>query len=233
MNWDIGPITGAAVTGPISQFNDLFDLELASHSSIEAQCAAVADDIAYNAHDLDDGLRAGLFSLGDLDAVPIAGETLVAVRQKYPDLDAGRQRHEIIRKQITAMVEDVILNARRNLGAINPRSVNDVRHCGETIVDFSPSMSVMEKEIKSFLFERMYRAPSVMAMREDAKQIMRDIFDAYVNDISSRPSSLNEWIAEKPEKSVRRIIADFIASMTDDYAIQQHRHLFDATPELR
>ena len=227
-----GPLTGNAITGPIAQFNAQFDLELASHSSLEAQCAAVADDIAYNAHDLDDGLRASLFTLEDLHEVPIAGETLTAVHQKYPGLDRSRQRHEIIRKQITAMVEDVILNSRRNLDAIQPSSVEAVRECGETIVCFSPLMAAMEKEIKGFLFDRMYRAPTVMIMRDAAEKIIRDLFSVYLNDLRSRPAGLNEWIANKPNKSERRVIADFIASMTDDYAIKQHGALFDETPEL-
>jgi len=228
-----GPLTGAAVTGPIAQFDEKFDLDLANHSSLEAQCAAIADDIAYNAHDLDDGLRAGLFTLEELSEVPIAGETLISIKRKYPDIEENRQRHEIIRKQITAMVEDVILNARRNLDAVKPDTTQDVRTCGETIVCFSPLMSAMEREIKSFLFERMYRAPEVMIMRQGAEQIIGDLMKIYTRETISRPRSLVKWISGKPHKSERRVIADFIASMTDDYAINQHKRLFDETPDLR
>ncbi|MEL7430677.1 MAG: deoxyguanosinetriphosphate triphosphohydrolase [Pseudomonadota bacterium] len=227
-----GPLVGDDVPRSILRFNERFDLSLSSHASAEAQCAAVADDIAYNAHDIDDGLRAGLFTLDDLREVPIAGETLALLDHKYPGLEPRRQRHEIIRKQITAMVEDVILNANRNLGEIDPGSADDIRNCGETVVCFSPLMAAMERQIKDFLYARMYRSPSVMVMREGAETIIRDLFGIYQNETGSRPKSLRERITVKPEGSKLRVITDFIASMTDDYAIKQHQRLFDHTPEL-
>ncbi|MEM7290490.1 MAG: deoxyguanosinetriphosphate triphosphohydrolase, partial [Pseudomonadota bacterium] len=210
-----GPLFGEAVTGPIVQFNKIMDLELQSHASLEAQCAAVADDIAYNGHDLDDGLRAGLFTLDDLHELPIAGKALAMVNQQHPNLEERRQRHEVVRRQITEMVEDVILNAQCNLERIKPDHVSDIRGCGETVVAFSASMVAKEKSIKSFLFEHMYRAPSVMAMRQGAEQILRELFQSYANDAGSRPRSLQARIAEKPEDSHSRVVADFIASMTD------------------
>jgi dGTPase len=228
-----GPLKAQETSGYIMRFNERFDLELETHASLEAQCAAIADDIAYNAHDLDDGLRAGLFSLNDLEEMPIAGETLKAVRQKYPNIDDRRLRHEIIRRQITAMVEDIILNARTNLAAIKPETASDVRHCGETVVCFSPLMAHMERQIKSFLFERMYRAPRLIPMRKGAEKIIGDLFGTYCSDNQALPNSLSERIAVNSQSSPRRIISDFIANMTDDYAIKEHMRLFDDTPELR
>ena len=227
-----GPLTGPDIPVSILEFNDLYDLELGTYASIEAQCAAIADDVAYNAHDLDDGLRAGLFNFEDLCDVPIASETLQMVRKKYPDLEWRRIRHEIIRKQITAMVEDIILNTRRNLTEINPKSVSDVRNCGEIIVCFSPMMARMEQDIKSFLFEKMYRAPEILVMREGASKIISDLFGSYVNEAGDRPGALNRRISDTGSDSVPNIVCDFIASMTDDYAIKEHLRLFDDTPEL-
>lgn len=228
-----GPVVGDAIPGSILQFNARFDLELSTHASLEAQCAAVADDIAYNAHDLDDGLRAGLFTLSDLRDVPIAGQTLEDIDVKYPGLEPRRVRHEVIRKQITAMVEDVILNARTNLNAVQPTSAQDVRECGETIVCFSPLMARMEKQIKTFLYEKMYRAPEVMRMREGAEQIIGDLFKVYTARKDRCPEALVSRLQKTKDTSHKRAVADFIASMTDDYAVKEHRRLFDDTPQLR
>ena len=228
-----GPVTGERVSEFILQYNDAFDLELSTHSSLEAQCAAIADDIAYNAHDLDDGLRAGLFSLEDLTELPIAGQTLIDVRQKFPNIEEKRVRHEVIRRQITAMVEDIILNTRTNLAAIQPQSSYEVRNCGETIVAFSPLMQRMEKDIKAFLYERMYRSAGLMKMREGAEKIIDDLFNAYISDENSMPDSLSKWLGRQKSEPRKRMVSDFIASMTDDYAIKEHARLFDDTPDLR
>jgi len=226
--------------GPLSQpvpeyvedFNQLCDLELGTYAGIEAQCAAVADDIAYNAHDLDDGLRAGLFSLDELEYVPIAGEALNAVMKKYSNLEPHRVRHEIVRRQITAMVEDVIVNAKTNLNRVNPASVIDVRNCGEAIVCFSASMKHMEQGIKTFLFDKMYRSPNVMKMREGAEIIIQDLFDVYLNETVDMPNGLIRLNAKTKSNNRPRIVADFIAGMTDSYAISEHERMFDATPNL-
>jgi dGTPase len=239
-----GPLTDAAGKGlrhplpkPIAEFNQLFDLDLSRHSSMEAQCAAISDDIAYNAHDLDDGLRAGLFALDALAELPLVGDLLAEVRARYPHLDPVRSTHEIVRRQITAMVEDVIGETRGRLAALAPSSDADIRDAGRPVVAFSPSMAEAERAIKAFLYAHMYRAPSVMRIRENAQIIVRDLFGAYASGDAQMP---NEWgldwrdaagrLAE--EKRVR-LVADFIAGMTDRYAVSEHQRLFDATPELR
>lgn len=228
-----GPIVGEGIPQSILNFDKKFDLELGTHSSIEAQCAAVADDIAYNAHDLDDGLRAGLFTLEQVKNLPLVGEALKIVRDKYPELNASRTRHEIVRRQITGMVEDVIKNASLNLEKLQPNSARDVRNAGETIVCFSTEMTAKEKAIKAFLFNNMYRSDALMAMREGADTIIKDLFSAYKSSLQKLPKGA-EWIGENLAKEKHpRAIADFIAGMTDGYAISEHQRLFDATPDLR
>jgi dGTPase len=226
-----GPVTGD-IPQTFIDFNEKWDLELGSHASIEAQCAAVADDIAYNAHDLDDGLRAGLFKLDDLSDVPLAGEALSEVFRKYPELEEHRIRHEIVRRQITAMVEDVITNAKSNLADLQPKSASDVRNCGKTLVCFSDDMHVKEKGIKAFLFDKMYRSPNVMIMRDGAERIIRNLFDVYLNETGDMPNGLQRLSLKNKSNDRPRIIADFIAGMTDSYAISEHERMFDETPDL-
>ncbi|MGI9351096.1 MAG: deoxyguanosinetriphosphate triphosphohydrolase [Rhizobiaceae bacterium] len=216
----------------ILNFNRKFDLELTRHAGIEAQCAALADDIAYNAHDIDDGLRAGMFVLDDLAGVPIADLTLVEVREKYPGIENKRIKHEVIRAQITAMVEDAISNSKANLERISPQSAAEVRDCGETLVTFSSEMAEKEQMIKAFLFERMYRAPELMKMRQSAETIIRDLFGAYLKNAEAIPENLQKYVDRNDVQAKPRVISDFIASMTDSYAVNEHRRLFDATPYL-
>ncbi len=239
-----GPVVGPDGQGiggpiplPILEFNALFDLDLARHSSLEAQCAAIADDIAYNAHDLDDALRAGMFDLDALKELPLAGELLALVRERYPGLDEVRTTHEIVRRQITAMVEDVLAEAMRNIEELAPASDEDVRAAGRTLVGFAAPMAKAERAIKDFLYARVYRAPGVMRIREDAKQVVRDLFEAY---FSGREQMPDEWgtdwrsaLHELEEQKRARLVADFLAGMTDRYAITEHKRLFDATPDLR
>ncbi len=239
-----GPLTdasGVGLKGPVSQpivdFNQLFDLDLSRHSSIEAQCAAIADDIAYNAHDLDDGLRAGLFDHEAIACIPLAGDLLAEVRARYPHLDPARTTHEIVRRQITAMVEDVIAEAQLRLGGLAAKSCQDIRNAGRPMVAFSAPMALAEKAIKKFLYAHMYRAPAVMHIREGASQIVRDLYQAYTSGEAQMP---NDWgmdwrdaIGRLAEEKRVRLVADFIAGMTDRYAISEHQRLFDATPDLR
>ncbi len=233
-----GPVMSEGTNVPMAivEFNSLLDLELHTHSGVEAQCAAIADDIAYNAHDLDDGLRAGLFTLGDLEYLPIASDTLSKVRETHPGLDEHRIVHEIVRRQITEMVEDVITEAQSRLESVKPQSAEDVRECGMPLVCFSSQMTVKEKQIKAFLHKHMYRAPGVMVMRENAAIIISNLFEAYITrqaempdgwDLNPEGGNMVTQQAEEP-----RIVADFIAGMTDRYAIQEHQRMFDVTPEL-
>ena len=220
----------------ITEFNELYDLELHHHSTIEAQCAAIADDIAYDAHDLDDGIRAGLFCLDDLQNQPLIGESLADLRQLYPGLDAKRIAHEIVRRQITAMVEDVITTSLANIERINPGSDRDIRDAGETVVRFSDQMKASEAAIKAFLYANMYRAKDVIAVRQNAQIIVRDLFREYFSGDGQMP---NDWGVDWQDASRRlddkkraRLVSDFLAGMTDNFAISEHKRLFDVTPDL-
>jgi dGTPase len=234
-----GPLTDAAgrgLTGPvppsIRNYNELHDLELASFASIEAQCAALADDIAYDTHDIDDGLRSGLLRLDMLEELALPGAILKAVRERYPHLDPVRTGHELMRRQITAMVEDVIAEASARLARIAPQTPDAVRAAGEPIVAFSPAMVAKEKELKAFLYGHLYRHPEVMRVRVDAEQVVKDLFDAYYADPRAMPEGWREGLDRAEDRIKARSVSDFLAGMTDTYALKEHRRLFDRTPDL-
>jgi dGTPase len=209
------------------------DLELWSFASAEAQIAAIADDIAYDAHDIDDGLRAALFTLDDLADVPLAGEILGRVRAEAPSLDASRLAHELVRRLITRMIEDVIAETGERLRTLAPSSADDVRHAEAPVVAFSSGMAEADRAIKGFLYPRMYRHERIMRIMADAERVVCALFARYAEQPSDIPA---EWaqIGEAGDDAVRlRRIADFIAGMTDRYALGEHARLFDSTPELR
>ncbi|MBZ9601951.1 deoxyguanosinetriphosphate triphosphohydrolase [Phyllobacterium chamaecytisi] len=234
-----GPLTDALGNGlkhpvpaAIFEYNAQHDLELARFASLEAQCAAIADDIAYNAHDIDDGLRSGLLTLDALEAVPIIGDILRAVRQKYPTLDDVRTSHEIVRRQITIMVEDVIRAAQANLETVKPQTVDDIHGAGRTIVGFSAPLREQEKMLKAFLYKNLYFHESVVRVRKSADRIVRELFDAYLADAQCMPEGWRESEKEGGLAARARLVADFLAGMTDTYAVREHGRLFDHTPEL-
>ncbi|MBO6901868.1 MAG: deoxyguanosinetriphosphate triphosphohydrolase [Rhizobiaceae bacterium] len=234
-----GPLTdikGNGLDGPVPQpirdYNELDNLELAKFAGVEAQCAAIADDIAYNAHDIDDGLRSGLLTLDMLGEVPLTAQLLTKVRDRYPDLDPARTGHEIVRRQITAMVEDVIVTSRGLLAGLNPQSVEDVRDAASPCVVFSVQMAADEKKLKSFLYANLYRSPAVMRVRAHAEQVVADLFDAYYADPRQMPEGWREGLDRAEERIRARSVADFLAGMTDTYALKEHKRLFDHTPEL-
>jgi dGTPase len=234
-----GPLTGPhadTVKGPVPKtildFNELFDLELDRFAGLEAQCAAIADDIAYNTHDIDDGLRAGLLSLDMLQEVPLSGAILAEVRGRYPHLDPVRTGHELMRRQITRMVEDVIATAGAALKALAPGDVADIHNAGRMIVTFSAAMGAQEKVLKAFLYKNLYRAPSVMSVREQAEQVVRELFDAYFADPRAMPEGWREGLDRAEDRVKARYAADFLAGMTDTYALKEHRRLFDHTPDF-
>lgn len=234
-----GPLTdksGKGLRGPVPQairdFSALFDLELDRYASLEAQCAAIADDIAYNTHDIDDGLRSGLLTLDMIGEVALPASILAKVREKHPSLDAMRTGHELMRRQITAMVEDVITMATANIERIKPRSADDVRNAGQMIVGFSPRMREAEKELKVFLYRSLYRHSQVMRVRQNADSIVRDLFETYMADPREMPEGWREGLDRAEDKVKARHVADFLAGMTDTYAVKEHRRLFDRTPDL-
>ena len=209
------------------------DLRLDSHASLEAQAAAIADDIAYNAHDIDDALRAGLIDLYDLIDIPLAGPIVREVLERYPDIAAKRQAHEVQRRLITRMIEDVIATTSANIAESGVRSAEDVRMAGRTLVTLSTAAAQAEKGLKSFLFARVYRHPAVMAHVIEGERVVTDLFARYMTsrDLPGRWGEAAH--AAGDENGLARIVADFIAGMTDPYALDEYARLFDARPEFR
>ncbi len=220
-----GPVTGD-IPWALIAYNTRHDLELHSHASAEAQAAALADDIAYNNHDLHDGLRAELFSTDELAELPILRDCFARVDAKYPDLNYYRRRHEALRRFFGVLVEDVIAVSRHNLADLNPQSVHDIRHAGRMMIQFSPALWADLKVIRKFLFARMYRAPAVVEMRVVVTQMVDDLFPFFMENTDELPKQWRKDVADAPDQTaLARIVADYIAGMTDRFAIQEHKRL--------
>jgi dGTPase len=229
-----GEGTRGPVPQPILDYCAVHDLELASFASLEAQVAAIADDIAYNTHDIDDGLRSGYLTFDMLEEIPFLAGLMREVGDRYPGLEASRFTHEIMRRQITAMVEDVITVAQHNLKDIRPQSASDVRGAGRVIATFSTAMAETDRQIKTMLMTRIYRHPDVMRVRKNAALIVTDLYHAFMAD--PREMQKHYWIdqiAGMAEPAKARHVGDYLAGMTDTYAITVHGRLFDHTPDLR
>lgn len=217
-----GPVTGP-LPWALAEANAEFDLALDSWPGLEAQVAAIADDIAYDNHDIDDGLRAGLFTLEDLLAgVPLVAEGWAAVRARYPDVGEERLVPELVRELIGRMVNDVLAETARRAGEAG--SIEDVRNAGRQLAGFSPDMARQERVLKRFLYANMYDAPKVKAVRVDAQTILAGLFAAYQGDPALLPE---DWRPTSGDPVlVTRRIGDFIAGMTDRYAVRQYEKLF-------
>jgi dGTPase len=229
-----GPLTGRGVTRPVPQpiisYCAKQDLALDTYASVEAQLAALADDIAYNNHDVDDGYRAGLFTFAELAEVPLAGRALAEVRGAYPGLEGTRALYETNRRLITALIDDATAETRRRLDRLSPISADDVRHAGHAVVAFSETMSRDLDSLRAFLAARVYRSPRIVRVMGDAERIVTDLFERYRTLPDALPP---EWREQAPAHGYSRYVCDFIAGMTDRYALAEHRRLFDVTPELR
>jgi dGTPase len=213
----------------ILDYNARHNLELSLHASAEAQAGAIADDIAYDAHDIDDGLRAQMFAIDDLSGLPLIGDILADIDGMAPGIEPARRAHELVRRMITRMIEDVIGHSGRLIETRAPGSVDDIRRAGAPVVAFSPAMAAADRAIKAFLFPHLYRHPRIVRIMADAQSVVADLFARYVRSPNDLP--WRDAAAGDPVDALQ--IADFIAGMTDRYALSEHARLFDSTPELR
>ncbi len=223
-----GPLDPRSVLPTLLAFNEQWDLELTSFAGAEAQVAALADDIAYNTHDIDDGHRAGFFRLEDLSDVPLFGESLERMGKLYPEAARPRLMYEVVREVVGLMVEDVLNTTQRNLDVMLPQSAEEIRYASQATVGFSSGMEKNVEVLRDFLRVHMYRHSSVNRICAKAHQIVRDLFDFFMKQPNCLPTSWFEAVqaCHGDETAQARIIADYIAGMTDRFAVQEHRKVF-------
>lgn len=210
----------------IAEFDKDYDLRLSTWASAEAQVAALADDIAYNNHDVDDGVAAGLFTLDDLLDVPLIGPILAGVYKDYPGLDPVITRLEAVRRMIGAMVDDVLAETHRRALEAKVASPEDVRNMDHALVSFSRDMLEDLSRLREFLMNRMYRYWKVNRTRSQARRILAEMFQLFMSEPDVLPT---EWFARsqnRDEAGRARVVCDYIAGMTDRFAIEEHRRLF-------
>ncbi|MGH6973414.1 MAG: deoxyguanosinetriphosphate triphosphohydrolase, partial [Stellaceae bacterium] len=221
-----GPVK-APLSETIGAYNAQHDLELDTWPSTEAQIAALSDDIAYDNHDIDDGFRAGLFTLDDLRNVPLIGEALAEVRKSNRAIDDSRAIHEAVRRLIDRMVTDVVAETKRRVMQSGAASAEAVRKSNAPMVAFSDAMCEREKGLRAFLFERMYRHYRVNRMSSKARRVVGDLFGIFNAEPELLPSEWRDEAMKHDAKGRARLIADYIAGMTDRFALDEHRRLFD------
>jgi len=220
-----GPVTGDLPLA-LAECDAVHELELRSHAGGEAQVAAIADDIAYNNHDLHDGLRAGLFTDAEIAELPIVGDCYAEVDRLYPALDPKRRRHEALRRVFGEMVGDVITESSRLLDAHAPASVEGLRGLGVPVIRFSSAMWPDLQAIRAFLFNRMYRAPAVNDMRRMVGRVIGELFPVYLDAPGYLPDEWRADVALAPDRAaLARLVGDYIAGMTDRFALQSHARL--------
>ena len=227
-----GPLLGqgrppSQLPAAIVEYCQDHDLELDGHAGPEAQVAALSDDIAYNNHDIDDGLRAGLFEIADLMELPLVGEMFSIVTQKYPGIDQARLIHEAVRRVINAMVEDVLAETGWRLKDAAPKSVADIRTLGRPVVAFSEHMASTDRTVKAFLYKRMYEHWRLNRSHSKARRVVADLFGLLFAEPNCLPSPWRERAEQAGAQARARLVADYIAGMTDRYALDEHRRLFD------
>jgi dGTPase len=224
-----GPLTGGAgeaasgVPESVAVFSERWDLELASFAGPEAQVVALSDDIAYNNHDIDDGLRAGLFAVADLDEVPLVGAMFAEVRRTYPEIDESRLIKEAVRRLIDRMVNDLLAETQSRLAGAGPKSAHDIRALGAPVVAFSEEMGKNGRALKDFLFERMYRHDKVNRKTEQVQEVVQALFAHYLVNPEALPAGWHTGAGDN--RQTARLVADYIAGMTDRFALEECRKL--------
>ena len=217
--------------------DQLLNLNLENHASAEAQLANLSDDIAYLSHDFDDALRAGLFTLEQISSLPQVGKVLSIIFRNYKQLDLARTTHELVRRLIAIFVEDLIIYSSANLRSFNVKHPDDIRNAGKAIIAFSPEMAEDLEMLRKFLYQNMWRHYKVNRMTSKAKRLVTDLFELFMAEPNTLPEDWQfidkEPISNFKKRQRARVIADYIASMTDRYAIIEHERLFDCGPILR
>ena len=225
-----GPIENKNLPVTLKAVQDQTDLRLETYASVEAQAAAIADDIAYNNHDVQDGIKAGLFTLEDMEQVPILDEAIARTRAEYPDIAEDMLVHEVIREMIGDMVVDVIEESERRLRELKPQSVEDIRMAGRQVVAFSPDMYDKVERLRAFLWDKMYRHYRVRRMRLKVSKVVADLYNAFMDQYELLPENWHPRVeaagGQKDKIARARVVADYIAGMTDRYAIKEHERLF-------
>lgn len=229
----LGRYRKRGVPGVILEHDGEQPLHLTTHASGEAQAAAIADDIAYDAHDLDDGLRAGIFDLDDLRSVPFLAALLDDVDRNAPGLEPSRRIHELTRRVITRLVEDVLSEAQSRLAALDPGTGDDIRAAPRPVVGFSEAMTEADRSIKDLLVRKLYRHPRLMRVRHDADAVVRDLYGRFLAEPGLMPAEWSRDLAGADPAKLARRVGDYIAGMTDRYALLEHRRLFPTSPDLR
>ncbi len=229
----VGGYESTGVPGIITEYQKQQDLKLSSFASAEAQVAAVADDIAYNNHDLDDGLRAGLIKLDQLAEMPITARLLEEIRSKYPNLEAERCIYELNRRLITLLVNDVLEVGKSRFDKFSPKSVDDIREADQPFIQFSEQVTEELDALRFFLISWVYRDVRIERIMSDAAVIVRDLFELFMQNPDQLPQIWSEEVNGMNEQDRARLICDFVSGMTDRFAISEHRRLFDVTPDLR
>jgi len=228
-----GPLLGAAsaeqaaLPFAIREYNAQQNLELHTRASLEAQIAALADDIAYNNHDFDDGLRAGFFELDEIADLPLIGDNIRSVDAMYPGLEASRRSHEALRRLFSAMVEDLLTETKRRLEQAKPATAEAVRDHDSALVGFSEKVEAAFAEIRKFLFKRMYRHYRVNRMMDKAQRVIEEMFPRLLNQPNLLPPGWSETAHSAKGDARARIVADYIAGMTDNYALDEYKRLTD------
>lgn len=207
-------------------------LELETYAGPEAQVAALADDIAYNNHDIDDGLRAGLFSIEEVSTVPLVGRIFGDVKKRYPTIDKDRLIHEGVRDLIGYMVADVLKESRARLSKVDPKNANEIRLLDEPIIAFSAEFRDEEAPLRTFLFENMYRHYKVNRMMGQARRVVKELFELFIDGPNLLPEDVYRQCDGPKTAKTARVICDYIAAMTDRHAIEEHKKLFSVTGYL-
>jgi len=233
-----GPLTGPkaaagqAVPGEIADYVRVHDLEIESFPGLEAQIASLSDDIAYHSHDLDDGLRAGLFTVDEVADVPLVGPVVAEVRARYPKIEVQRLVPETIRRLIDRMVQDLVAETERRLQNTRPENAQAIRNLDTPVVAFSGKMEKDNQALKAFLMRRMYRHYKVNRMASKARRIVKELFELFICEPGCLPT---EWqtdmtALDKPAKA--QLVLDYIAGMTDRFALEEHRRVFDSYAKI-